>query len=77
MRWDSRHRLFRRFSLDNKPSTVRFDLYDSVEALNLALFLRDHEMADLLKGSILKYFVAGMNLYLIRLSEKKGTNSKL
>jgi hypothetical protein len=56
---------------------VRFDLYDSVEALNMALFLRDHQMADLLKGSILKYFVAEMNLHLIRLSEKKGTNFKL
>ena len=75
--WDSRHRLFMRFSLHNKPSIVRFDLYDNAEALNLALLLQDHELADLLKGSILKYFDAGMNLYLIRLAEIKGADSKL
>lgn len=60
---DEREFLFRRFSIRNKPSLVRFDLYDNAEALNLALLLGDLDLADGLLSSVLQRFVVGPNIY--------------
>jgi hypothetical protein len=61
--FDERALLFRRFSISNKPSLVRFDLYDNAEALNLALLTRDFALADCLLSSILQHFAEGTNIY--------------
>jgi hypothetical protein len=60
---DQRAFLFRRFSISNKPSVVRFDLYDNAEALNLALLTGDLDLADCLLPSILQRFAEGPNIY--------------
>jgi hypothetical protein len=57
--FDSNHGLFRRFSVKNKPSIVRFDLYDNAEALNLAILLNDIAFADRLKSAIARKFHRG------------------
>ena len=55
--------LFRRFSIHNKPSLVRFDLYDNAETLNLALLMGDFGLADRLLASILHRFAKGPDIY--------------
>lgn len=60
---DEREFLFQRFSIRNKPSLVRFDLYDNAEALNLALLLGDLDLADRLLSSVLQRFVVGPDIY--------------
>jgi hypothetical protein len=48
--------LFRRFALANKPSLVRFDLYDNAEVMNLALLLGDVPLASGLAATVLRAF---------------------
>jgi hypothetical protein len=60
---DTRHFLFKRFSVKNKPSIVKFDLYDNAEMLNLALLLGDRCVADKLIASIDRNFRAGTDIY--------------
>jgi len=55
--------LFRRFSVANKPGLVRFDLYDSAEALNVALLLGDHTLVNRLLPSIITHFCDGPAVY--------------
>ncbi|MEO8052979.1 MAG: hypothetical protein ABI833_21435, partial [Acidobacteriota bacterium] len=61
--FDEKCRLFRRFSLANKPSIVRFDLYDNAEALNLAVLLGDRDLAVTLLASIRAEFCRGRDVY--------------
>ena len=61
--FDERAFLFRRFSVRNKLSLVRFDLYDNAEALNLALLMGDLDFADRLLSSILRRFADGPAIY--------------
>ncbi len=60
---DARRFLFRRFSVKNKPSIIRYDLYDNAEMLNLALLLDDRRLADKLLASINRHFRAGLDIY--------------
>jgi hypothetical protein len=60
---DERYWLFKRFSLQNKPSIVKFDLYDNAEALNLAWLVKDDQLVDKLSNSIRQYFCNGLNIY--------------
>ena len=60
---DTRHFLFKRFSVQNKPSLIKFDLYDNAEMLNLALMLEDRHVADKLRASIDRHFRAGPDIY--------------
>ena len=61
--FDSRKFLFKRFAVKNKPSIVRFDLYDNAEALNLAILLNDNEFAKRLSSSIARTFCWGKAVY--------------
>lgn len=61
--FDRKHCLFRRFSVKNKPSIIRFDLYDNAEMLNLAYLLADWQFATKLAESIHQQFVKGMDIY--------------
>jgi hypothetical protein len=55
--------LFRRFSVANKPGLTRFDLYDSAEALQIAMLLGDWDLADRLLGSVIAHFCDGTDVY--------------
>ncbi len=55
--------LFRRFALANKPSLVRFDLYDNAEVVNLALLLGHDDLAASLAGATARAFQRGDAIY--------------
>jgi hypothetical protein len=61
--FDQKNLLFRRFSVANKRSLVRFDLYDNAEALNLAVLIGDHALARELTESIVRHFADGDEVY--------------
>lgn len=61
--FDSQEFLFKRFAVKNKPSIVKFDLYDNAEALNLAILLNDNAFAKRLSSSIAKTFCRGKVVY--------------
>lgn len=61
--YDRKHGLFRRFSIKNKPSIIKFDLYDNAEMLNLAYLVGDWQFASKLALSIQQHFVRGMDVY--------------
>jgi hypothetical protein len=60
---DSRWRLFRRFSVRNKPGIVKFDLYDNAEMLNLGVLLADERLVQTLSTSIKTHFCDGRDIY--------------
>ncbi len=49
--------LCKRFSISNKISLTKFDLYDNAEVLNLAIMLDDKETIQKLSNAIQKYFI--------------------
>ncbi len=49
--------LCKRFSISNKISLTKFDLYDNAEVLNLAIMLNDKETIQKLSNAIQKYFI--------------------
>lgn len=55
--------LFKRFSLSNKPSIVKFDLYDNAEMLQLAVLLKDTGLVKSLSANIKKTFVRPKGIY--------------
>jgi hypothetical protein len=55
--------LFKRFSVANKPSLVRYDLYDNAEMLNLAILLGDSVLIESLPPVIEKHFVRGEAIF--------------
>ncbi len=57
------YELFKRFTLSNKPSIVKFDLYDNAEVLNLAILLSDKELIFNLNTSIKEHFISENNIY--------------
>ncbi len=63
--YNSRTGLFKRFSLSNKPSIVKFDLYDNAELLHLAILLNDQELVSSLSTTIRKTFVKSDSIYSI------------
>jgi len=60
---DPRSGLFRRFSLQNKPSLVKFDLYDNAEMLNLGILMHDRELVTSLSQEIERVFRRDKNVY--------------
>jgi len=60
---DKRYRLFRRFSLKNKPSLVKFDLYDNAEMLNLANLVGDEALVRDLSQAIERVFLHDKDVY--------------
>ncbi|MFD0797134.1 hypothetical protein ACFQZJ_06660 [Maribacter chungangensis] len=55
--------LFKRFSLSNKPSIVKYDLYDNAEMLHLAILMKDTDLIQALSGTIAKTFVRTGGIY--------------
>lgn len=61
--YDPKYGLFKRFSLSNKPSIIKYDLYDNAEFLHLAVLLGDHDFAQKLAASINEKFCTGDSIY--------------
>jgi hypothetical protein len=55
--------LFKRFSVANKPSLVRYDLYDNAEMLNLAILLGDSSLVEALLPAIAMNFIRGHDIF--------------
>ncbi|RJQ37565.1 MAG: hypothetical protein C4555_06265 [Dehalococcoidia bacterium] len=60
---DPRIGLYKRFSLQNKASLVKVDLYDNAEMLNLALLLGENQEAARLAQAIEAIFCVGDDIY--------------
>ena len=61
--WDAGRQLFKRFSVTDRLSPVKYDLYDNAEMLNLAIMFRDDTLTEVLSASIKRNFVSGDNIY--------------
>ena len=57
--------LVRRFSKKNKPSIVKFDLYDNAEFWNLSIMMNDKKMIENLNKNISKKFIRKKYIYSI------------
>lgn len=57
--------LFKRFSLSNKPSIVKFDLYDNAEMLQLAALFNDTTLVSSLSATIKNTFVKKNDIYTV------------
>ena len=55
--YNEKERLFKRFSKENKPSLIKFDLYDNSEVLILSKLMFDNELATNLEKRIFEVFV--------------------
>jgi len=53
--YDKKHQLFKRFSLSNKPSLIKFDLYDNAEMLYLTKLLNHHQLTQTMEKSLHKF----------------------
>ena len=61
--YDSESGLYKRFSITNKPSFIKWDLYDNAEMLNLLELTNDIESARNLNTRIREHFVRGSKIY--------------
>jgi hypothetical protein len=61
--YDPEYRLYKRFSIKNKPSLLRFDLYDNAEVLNLAIMLNDNKTINELLNSIESNFIRNEDVF--------------
>ncbi len=61
--YDEKRGLFKRFAIENKPSIVKFDLYDNGELLSLAKLLNDDVVAKNLEQMIEKSFASNHSFY--------------
>jgi len=60
---DTKTGLFRRYSVYDKTSFIRFDLYDNAEVLNLLTILGEMDKAQHLLEKIKKYFLEKNDIY--------------
>ena len=69
--------LFKRFSISNKPSLTKFDLYDNAEMLYLAMLMDDSELFKSLEKNIEIYFYSNKNIYslidMFKMKKNKNT----
>ncbi len=61
--YDPARGLFKRFSRKNKPSLVKFDLYDNAEMLNLSMLMGDRALTQSLSEAIRRTFHDGSDIY--------------
>ena len=61
--YDRKHGLFKRFTKSNKPTIVKFDLYDNAEVLNLFSLLDRQEEYNKLNKNIQKHFIKNDNIF--------------
>ncbi len=72
------YKLFKRFTLSNKPSIIKFDLYDNAEMLHLAILLRDTDLEATLIATLCEKFVSGNTIYsVIDFFNSKGNKNTL
>lgn len=55
--------LYKRFTINNKLSLIKFDLYDNAEVLNIMKMIGDTERAKSLEAAISKNFIDGTKIY--------------
>jgi len=55
--------LYTRFSISNKVSLIKYDLYDNAEMLNLSILLNDMKRANNLYNNIEKIFFKNSDIY--------------
>ncbi len=60
---DKKYGLYKRFTLNNKLSFTKFDLYDNAEVLNIMKMIGDTERAKSLEVAISKNFIDGTKIY--------------
>ena len=60
---DDRYGLFRRFTLSNKPSLVKFDLYDNAEVINVTKLMGDTALMSELVSATKQHFCNGTAIY--------------
>lgn len=76
--YNPKHALFKRFTLSNKPSVIKFDLYDNAEVLHLAFLLGDRDLEKNLASAIQEKFVSGKTIYsVIDIFNSKGNKNTL
>ena len=61
--YDEDFGLFKRFSVSNKQSIIKFDLYDNAEVLNLFNLLEKRRDFNKLKNNIENNFINGTDVY--------------
>lgn len=61
--YDQKTGLYKRFSITNKPSFIKWDLYDNAEMLNLLYLTNDIEAANDLNKSIQHQFIYNSKIY--------------
>lgn len=61
--FDSKFRLYRRFTKTNKAGLIKFDLYDNAEVLNTAIMLKDNLVVETLTESIFTHFYHKNTIY--------------
>jgi len=74
--YDQESNLFRRFSISNKPSLVKYDLYDNSEILYLSKLMNDTILIEIVENSIQKFYKDD-NIYslidLLKMQKNKNT----
>ena len=55
--WDNEKKMYKRFSITNKPGLIKYDLYNNAEMLNLAILMNDKQEADKIVTSIQQNFI--------------------
>lgn len=76
--YSPKHNLFKRFSRSNKPSVIKFDLYDNAEVLHLAVLLGDKDLAKTLNSAIQEKFILDKTIYsVIDIFNAKGNENTL
>lgn len=60
---NKKYGLYKRFSINNKLSLTKFDLYDNAELLNIMKMIVDTGRAKNLEAAINKYFIDGTKIY--------------
>ncbi|MBD3799772.1 MAG: hypothetical protein IE883_07875, partial [Epsilonproteobacteria bacterium] len=74
---DKNFGLFKRFSVSNKPSLTKFDLYDNAEMLYLAKLTNDDESSISLEKNIKTHFYSNKNIYslidMFKMKKNKNT----
>ncbi len=60
---DEKHGLYKRFTVSNKLSLTKFDLYDNAEILNIMKMLGDKTKAKKLNEAISRNFINGDGIY--------------
>lgn len=75
--YDTTHQMFKRFSISNKPSLIKFDLYDNAEMLYLSKLMQDTKSRENIENNIAENFHADEEVFSVVevLGMKKNKNT--